>query len=166
MSAGAYTRGAVGEPARLRFRQRDQFAQVARRHRRMHDQHIRLRGQYGDGRKILRRPIRQLVVEERIGGITECHHQQGMTIGIRLGDDLAANNAAGARTIVDHQRLTPAFRQFLRQHARQNIECATRCRGHDNAHGALREIGGVGSCAQKCNRDEQQFFQSRCSMNR
>jgi hypothetical protein len=40
-----------------------------------------------------------------------------------LSRHLSANDAAGARTIIDDQRLPPSLRELLCQHPRQNVEC-------------------------------------------
>lgn len=48
-----------------------------------------------------------------------------MTVGHRFGDQLARYGAAGARTVIDHDGLTPLFGEWLAYHARNDIDART-----------------------------------------
>ena len=61
--------------------------------------------------------------------------QQRVSIGVGLGDDGAADGAAGARPVVDHDRLAEAVRHLLADDAAEEIGRSTRRERHDQRHG-------------------------------
>lgn len=66
-------------------------------------------------------------------------HHQRVAVGGRLGDGVDAEIAACAGPVVDEHLLPEPFAQVLGQRAGENVHSATRGKGHDDAHGAVRE---------------------------
>ena len=58
--------------------------------------------QHGNRRERLQRFERQFLHDRRQDGVAVDIHQQGVTIGWRVGDDLAADHAVRARLVLDH----------------------------------------------------------------
>ena len=99
-------RGGVVELARIGLGEIDQFLQRMRRHAEIDHEHVRLRADQADRVEILLGIEADLFVEAAIGGQDGIVAQQdGVAIGRRMGHDLARDIAAGARPIVDHERL-------------------------------------------------------------
>ncbi|MNV70589.1 hypothetical protein D3C71_1635630 [compost metagenome] len=72
-------------------------------------------------------------------------HQQGVAVGLRLGDLVGANVARRARAVFHDHGLAQRARQFLRQHAADHIGGAPRRVRHDQADRLVRVgIGGQG----------------------
>jgi hypothetical protein len=65
--------------------------------------------------------------------------QQRVAVGRRLRDVAAADDAAGARAVVDHHRLPHPRRELLGEEPRQRIGVATRRIGDDQRD----RLGGV-----------------------
>jgi hypothetical protein len=59
----------------------------------------------------------EIVIERRIDGIRRAGHQQRVTIGRRMSDQLGAEIAGGAGAVVDDNRLAQALGQPLRDKA-------------------------------------------------
>ena len=140
--------GTVVELSRARFRESDQLAHRFHRQRGMHDQNIRQRCPEGDRDEIAQRVIRRLRVKDFVDHYRACCHQQRRAVRRRACHGFDADNLAGARPVFDNELLALAFRQFLRQHAREYVGAAARRRRHDDAHrfrrvgSALRNRGG------------------------
>ncbi|MNV36067.1 hypothetical protein D3C71_1275310 [compost metagenome] len=119
-------------------------------HRRSDDQDHREAAHQRDGRQVLRRVIRQLLIERGVehqravvGGQHRVPVGRGAR-GFRGGD-----GGVAAGLVLDHDRLAQPPRQPLADAARQKIGPAAGRIGHDPAHG-LGRIGGVrllGGCA-------------------
>ena len=63
-------------------------------------------------------------------------HEDRVAVGLRLGDDVGADVAAGARVILDHHRLAPLARQLLADEARGDVRRAARGERHDDPYRA------------------------------
>ena len=109
-----------------------------KRQRRRQDER-RLR-QPADRRKIGEGIVRQLLVEadidrERAGGA----QPDDIAVGRRLGDRIDPDGAAGARPVVDHDRLAETLLEMRLQGARQDVGAAAGREGHDQAD----RLGGI-----------------------
>jgi hypothetical protein len=61
-------------------------------------------------------------------------HQQRVAVGLGLGHDLGADDAAGARSVVDHHLLSQAGAEMLADQPRHDVEHAgARGERHDDA---------------------------------
>ena len=69
--------------------------------------------------------------------------QQRVSIGVGLGDGSAAGGAAGARPVVDHDRLAEAVRQLLTDDAAEEIGRSTRRERHDQRNGSYGIVLGL-----------------------
>jgi hypothetical protein len=122
MRRAAVAGRAVAELARMLAHIGDERVQRLRRHRRMHQQvdpHKRHRCDRG---QVLERVVWHLLVEEGVDGHRAARGQQeGIAIGRRLGHGIAANDAVGARAVVDHHRTLQRLGQTGRDAARQRI---------------------------------------------
>jgi len=70
------------------------------------------------------RVVRQLGVQERIERVTRRDDQDRVAVRRRTGDDLAADDAAGARAHVDHQLLSPMLAHFLAEQPCEHVVAA------------------------------------------
>ncbi len=136
MRAAAGTGRAEIEPAGLRFRQRDEFAQVVRRQRRMHRRQIGRHHHQRDRCEVAQRIVRQIRHHAHVG----CHgahrtHEQGVTVRRRFRGDHRGDSPAAARSIVDDYLLTETLVQFLAQCTRDDIRHAAWCEADDEAYG-------------------------------
>ena len=61
-------------------------------------------------------------------------HQDGMAVGISLGDGANADGSASARPIFDDDGLTDIGRDVLEERARKQIGCAAWGKWHDNSN--------------------------------
>jgi hypothetical protein len=93
-----------------------------------------------DRREALHRVVRELaLVERRVGRMARDHGEQAVAVGRRLRHQVGAENAVGAGTVVDHDRLAEAGGHLLRHDARHAVgDAAARIR-HDPAD-RLRRI--------------------------
>jgi hypothetical protein len=71
--------------------------------------------------------------------------QEGVTVGVRLGDDIRTDRAAGAAHVLDDDRLAEGFRQALREEARQHVGRAAGREGDDHPDRARGEGGLSGA---------------------
>jgi hypothetical protein len=92
------------------------------RQRRVNDEYHRRYRCQRDRRQILDgivgHALEQALRDRDLGGVS---HEDRVSVGRRLGGDIGAYHAAGARTIVDHDLLAPRLRQLLRDHAREDV---------------------------------------------
>ena len=58
----------------------------------------------------------------------------GVAVGLGLGTDFKADDAAGATAIVDYEMLPEGIGQLCRQHTRQDVAGAAGHEGCDKAH--------------------------------
>ncbi|CFW04156.1 Uncharacterised protein [Bordetella pertussis] len=121
----------------------DQFRQGLGGDLRVDDQHIGHAAGQDDRREGLGGVVAQAAVEPLVdredpgGG-----QQQGIAVGFGGGDLLGADVAAGARTVVDHDRLAQRGRYLVGDGARQDVVGAARAIRNDQRDGASRVIGG------------------------
>jgi hypothetical protein len=138
--AGADAEGAVVDLARLPAGELDEVAQRAHRQRRIDDERLRADAKPGDRREVAERVVGQLV-EVRVGDKGRvCRHQQRVAVGRSLGDGFGADLAGGAGPVLHHDLLAHAFREPLRERARQDVGDAARRKRHDNVD-RLARIG-------------------------
>ena len=120
-------------------RERDQLLQVLRRHAGMNDGNARRRDDMRDGRKILDRVVRQLRIEcgpgAEIGDVSE--HER-VAVRRRARDDLHADSAVAAGSIVDDDLLVPCFGQLLRDQARDDVCTAPGYEWHHQTYRSIR----------------------------
>ncbi len=79
-------------------------------------------GQARDRRDVTDEIETQIVVERRIGEGRGAGHQQRVAVGRRIDHRLGGRIGAGARAIVDHERLAEPVRQPLTDQARIDVE--------------------------------------------
>jgi hypothetical protein len=75
-------------------------------------------------------------VDRQCAGIAEHQH---IAVGCSLGDHVGGNDAAGARHVLDHERLAQALGEPVSQEPRQHVGIAARSRGRDQAHRSCRK---------------------------
>ena len=123
--------------------------------RRMHRQHIGRQHSQRNRREIAQRIVRQLRVHARIDRQRRQAHQQRVAVGRRLGDDVVADDGAGAGAVIDHHLLAELLGEFLRDDAADDVGAAARRRRHDQPDRAVRVIlrlcaGHDGNCREQC----------------
>jgi len=97
------------------------------------DQQKRCHRDGGDRHEIPDGIKRQILVKtwvDRLGPLVG--HQQGIAVGCGFRDRLGADHAAGARAILDHDRLLPALAEFLSNRTRKGIGRTTGGLRHDD----------------------------------
>ena len=92
------------------------------------------------------------VLGERRGG-----QQQRVAVRRRARRDLRADVAAGARLVLDHDRLAPALLDLFAQHAREDVGPGPRRERHDDRDGAARLLreGAAGCEGGRSDRGQQ-----------
>jgi CRP-like cAMP-binding protein len=131
-------------------------------------------------------PDRRKVAPRRIhralfGGLADRHGaagrgQQGVAVGRRVLDIGASQFAAGARLVVDNDRLAEAFAHLLADEARQDVDAAASGVGYHHVDrpiglacrrilrgGAVRHRSGEGDRQRGGERGECPFLEARCS---
>jgi hypothetical protein len=63
-----------------------------------------------------------------------------VAIGLRLGDDVAADRAASAAAVVDDDRLPQTFLHPAGQRTADDVRDATGAERHDHAHRPVGEV--------------------------
>ena len=110
--------------------QREELGQRARRHFRVDDDRIgidrRERERLGRAQRVVRHRLHERGVDRVRSGDA---HEQRVTVGLRLGDDVRAHAAAGARVVLDHDRLSPLRLELLADEARGDVGGAARAKG-------------------------------------
>src|SRR5262249_6551394 len=66
-----------------------------------------------------------------------------------------ADDAAGARPVVDHDLLAHALAQLLRQDPAEDVRDAARARGNDDAHRTRRVLLRACGCRQRAAANEE-----------
>ena len=123
--AGAGRR--VVQFAGIGFDQRNELLEVCRRHRRMHHQHQRDRGELADRREILDRIERQLL-HPRIDRKRDGGDEKRVAVRRGFGDGCRADHAAAAGAVVDDRGSRPGVGEALRDHPRDDVG---RAAGHE-----------------------------------
>ena len=101
--------------------QRDQLANIARRHARVGDQYVGQKGHQGHRDEIPLRIERQTGIQARVDGMRGAGHEQRVAVGHGFRNDIGSQGAAGTRPIVDDHRLAHALGEFLADDARERI---------------------------------------------
>ena len=128
------------ERVRLRFHQRDELGQRGRGQRRIHDQQHLAAGEERHRHEIGERIVGELLVgvrRDRDPGRGADEHR--VAVGRRLRRRFRADDAARARAVVDHQRLSERLAHFRRDEPRQYVGCRARRLRQDDAD-RLRRI--------------------------
>ncbi len=147
----------------LGSRQREQFAQVVGGCRQRADQHLRRRANLRDGFEILQRIVFRILEDQRIDVERVVRPQKRVAVGLRGENDLRADDAGGARAVVDDESLSERRSQLLRDDAGREVDAATGCIGCDDAHRAGRIFGGR---AQGCDNQSDDADQRACRSKR
>ncbi len=115
--------------------------------------HERNRRHHGDRREVAHRIIGKLRLEARIDRMAREHHQQRVAVGTGAGDRFGADDAARARTVLDHHGLTQPLGQACCHDAGEDVGDAAGAGGNDNPHRlgrvALLREGRIRGC-EKC----------------
>jgi hypothetical protein len=92
----------------------------------MYGEDVRTRAEPGDRKQVLHRVERQAGMQR--GGGRECRrvHQQVVAVGRRARDDLHAEDAARATTVVHHHRLSHRFGESLTDQACEHVDTTPR----------------------------------------
>ncbi len=140
MVGRAVARRGVARLAFLGLQLGDQLGQRARLLGRDQQHHRHEAGQRHQ-LEILQRIVGKLVVERDVDAVRRGGaEQQRVTVGLRLGDLLGADRAAGAALVLDHDLLAELFRQRHRQDAREDVGRAARRERHDELHRLVRVL--------------------------
>jgi hypothetical protein len=94
--------------------------------------------QQTDRLEVLERLVRHADVQSRIRRVIAHDDDEGVTVGIRFRRRLRSNHGAGAGPALDDHRLSPIFRQFLPDHARQDVDRSAGCERHNDLDRLLR----------------------------
>ena len=105
--------------------------------RRRHHEHGRRLAERDDGREVVERVVGQVLVERISGTERGGMHQDGVTVRLCLGDRADAERAAGARPVLDHDRLVDLLRHLFEHDAADDVVGGTGGERHDRLHGAL-----------------------------
>ena len=106
MSRAAHTRRPIGELARLLLGQCHEFVERLGRHARMHDQHVGKHDAHRDRRDVALRIVGEVLHEvRRDGHRADRGEVNRVAVGRRQGDVLRRDVAAGARLVLDDDRL-------------------------------------------------------------
>ncbi len=87
-------------------------------------------------------------------------HDQRVTVGRGLRDDVGTDVSAGAGAVVDDHGLAPFFAHFGGNQARCRIGGTARREGHDDAYAPARIVVGLRRCGKGkagAERSSQQF---------
>jgi hypothetical protein len=75
---------------------------------------------------------------------------EGVAVGLGLGDRVGRDIAAGAGLVLDDELLTEFFRQFCRDHPRQDVGGAAGRERHHEFHRPGRPVRGERPMLRKC----------------
>jgi hypothetical protein len=110
------------ELARIRLRITDQLGDRIGRHRRIQHQHVRRNRDQGDRREVLDRVVRHLAVQADVDRVRrQCALEDRVAVGRAFRDQVGADVAAGARSVVDDHRLSPGDRELLSDRAGDRV---------------------------------------------
>jgi hypothetical protein len=131
---------------RLPLRQFDQRLHRPRRDRRVGQDELVQVDQLSDRHQLLDGIEAEVLEQEGIAGDRGIRgEQQRVTVGRRAGDALGADHGAGARLVLDDDRLLPRLGQALGQRPRQVVDTAAGRIRHDQPHGPRGELLGPGA---------------------
>ena len=147
MHRAPLSRRRVVQLAGVLLRQHDQFLHRLDPQRRMHHQPVGLARHLHDGREVLQRMERHLLVQIGNNHKGRPRREQRVSVGIRLGCDLGSNQAAGARPVVDYHLLAQDTGQPRRDDAHQHVRRAPRPKWNDHSNRFVG-IGVGGNCGR------------------
>jgi len=125
---------AVRELARVRPRIVDELAHVVRGDRRMHHQHVDVRGDEGDRREVAHRVEGHARVDARIDAVRgDAAHAERVAVGRRLRDEVHADVPACAGAVLDHDRLSERLAERRRERAAKRVDDRARRERADEA---------------------------------
>ena len=90
-------------------------------------------------REIAHRVVRQLAPERSVEGDRHARREQRVAVGLCLGDEVAADDLAGAGLVFDDDRLAELAAPERRDRAKRGVDAAARGDGNDQVHGPRRE---------------------------
>src|SRR5262249_33712566 len=76
----------------------------------------------------------ELVVERRVDRVESTDQEQRVAVGRGTHDRLSGDIAAGARTVLDDERLTEPLREPLTYQARRDVRTASGREANNDAH--------------------------------
>ena len=123
----------------LRLGERDELLDAVHRQAGIDRDDVRRGDQHGDRREGFQRVVGQRV-EPRIDRARERHDQQRVAVLWRVGDDLAADHAAGAAAIVDDDLLAKPLAEMLGDDAGDDVVDAAGRERHDEPHRLVRVV--------------------------
>jgi len=95
------------------------------------NQNLRRGGNNRDCDKIFEDVVGQRFVQRRIGNEARIHQHDVVTVRRRTSDVVDADDAAGPRTVLDHDGLPENFAQLLRQRTAGELDDTSRRIGKD-----------------------------------
>ena len=152
---------AVVELAGARLGVGDQLLHRLHGHRRVHDQQQRRGIHHRHRREVGERVEGEPGIEVRAHHQCGVAHQQGVAVGFRPGHDLGADDAAGARPVVDHHLLPERCAEMLADQAGHDVEHAGARR--ERHHDAERAVGIVLRRCSTCFQRRQRARQKEAS---
>jgi hypothetical protein len=97
-----------------------------------------------DRREVLVGVEGDLLVDQRIDGMSHCHQVQGVSVTGRFGHQIGGNDAVGADLVLADDRLSPDLCQLLPDRAGQQIRGPAGREGNDHADRFRRVLGAGG----------------------
>ena len=139
MRGAAVAAGTVVDPPGLRARKLDQLLHRTCRKRRMRDERVGSPRHQRHRSKVPPRVVRDLADQGIDDEASRPDRKQRIAIGRRLSDEVGADVAAGARTVLDDERLPPGLRELLGDQTHDDVVRPAGGERHDDPHGP----GGV-----------------------
>ncbi len=142
---------AIGDLARLGARLIDQLRHAGDRRGAVDRQHRREGAHQMDMQEVRQCVVRHVLVEHRPDAVRgRTGHHDDVRVAACLGDDVGAQQAAGAGLVLDHDRLAEPRTEPLGKRARQDVGGARRWKVDDPADRLRRP-----SCSAPMRRTEQ-----------
>ena len=154
MSRATASRRPIGELAGLALGQRHEFRERLRRHTRIHHEHVRKHDAHRDRRDVALRIVAEVLhYMRRDGHRADRREVNGVPVGRRRGDVLSRDVAAGARLVLDDDRLPNVFAELLCDEPGHGIGASTGGEADGQRDGAAGEIlPADNSCDSHCRR--------------
>ena len=145
---GAAARRRHVDLARVGLAVGDELGDGLGRERRRHLHHVGRSHQAGDRRDVADEVEAEVLVERRVDAVGRVDEQHRVAVRRRVDDRLDAEVVAGARLVLDHERLAHLLGQPLRDDARQHVGRAGRRVRDDPLDRPGRVVGGLGGAAR------------------
>lgn len=125
--------------------------------RRRDDQDIRYIPDRGNGGEIARHVIGKIGIDRGCDGVSGRIHQDGVTVGLGLRDQRAADRAPGSAAVLHHDRLAKLRRELLQHDAGHDVGRAAGTEWDDRANGLSRPTFRRGAVpdAEQTRKDKQ-----------